>query len=359
MNYLNRLKYHYQPKKGWRNDPNGLVYFNGYYHIFYQHCPNYERPWKEPMCWGHAKTKDFLSWEELPVALYPDKPYDEKGCWSGTAIVKDNVLYLFYASISDKSTVSVVYSKDGINFTKYEGNPIITNYPQDGGPDFRDPALCSINGTFYCIMASGHPESKKARLLLYRSIDLFKWEYVGITKEWDEAMYAECPSLISLKDNIWLTASVCREKYHFFTAMYGIFENEKFIEEISGNVDKGPDQYAGQAFKDDKGRVILISWVPGWNYDGFAEKDIGCMSIPRELSIKNGKIYGYPIKEYHHLLKDSDPSVRITDRGFIIERNGREPVVYNGEIKDLKILRDEYLVEVFVNGGESVYTVIL
>jgi beta-fructofuranosidase len=130
--YSRKLKYHYYPKKGWVNDPNGLVYFNGYYHVFYQHAPDYEKPWQQSMHWGHARTKDFISFEELPVALYPNADYDYKGCWSGTAIVKDDTLFLVYASISlegdgetRKEMVSIAYSKDGINFTKYENNPII------------------------------------------------------------------------------------------------------------------------------------------------------------------------------------------------------------------------------------------
>ena len=96
------------------------------------------------MHWGHARTKDFLNWEELPVALYPDKDYDSNGCWSGTAIVKNDTLYLFYASVQGKEkeqTVSVAYSTDGINFEKYSQNPVISHYPADGGPDFRDPAV--------------------------------------------------------------------------------------------------------------------------------------------------------------------------------------------------------------------------
>ena len=99
MDYLQDLKYHYRPKKGWINDPNGLVYFQGYYHVFYQHAPDYEIPGQQPIHWGHARTKDFLKWEELPIALYPDKDYDQSGCWSVTAVVKDDILYLVYASV--------------------------------------------------------------------------------------------------------------------------------------------------------------------------------------------------------------------------------------------------------------------
>jgi beta-fructofuranosidase len=315
------------------------------------------------MHWGHARTKDFLKWEELPVALYPDREYDGNGCWSGTAIVKDGVLYLFYASVRGTEkiqTVSMAYSKDGINFEKYEGNPVINCYPAEGGPDFRDPAVCFFNGDYYCVMATGNPADQTARLLLYKSRDLFSWDYIGVMSEWADCKYAECPSIIPTEDYCLLAASVCPNKSnHYFSLMYGDFEGGKFTVKYSAEVDKGPDQYAGQVFRDRKGRNILISWVPGWKYMGIAERDVGCMSVPRELKLNNGRVCAYPIEELRHLLTDEDPSVKRTESGFVIERSGREPVVYNGEITDLKILRDGYLVEVFVNGGEEVYTALL
>jgi beta-fructofuranosidase len=315
------------------------------------------------MHWGHARTKDFLVWEELPVALYPDQEYDSNGCWSGTAIVKGDVLYLFYASVRGQEqtqTVSMAYSKDGINFEKYEGNPVIDRYPAEGGPDFRDPAVCFIDGVYYCVMATGNPQDKAARLLLYKSDDLYSWDYIGTMSEWAECKYAECPSFVSADDLYLLAASVCPlGSRHYFSIMYGRFENEKFTIEYSAEVDKGPDQYAGQVFRDHMGRDILVSWVPGWQYAGSFPKDVGCMSVPRELRLKDGRITAYPIKELQHLLKDEDESVRRTENGFVIERTRRDPVIYNGEINDLKILRDGYLVEVFVNGGEEVYTALL
>lgn len=364
MDYLQKLCYHYKPKKGWVNDPNGLVYFKGYYHIFYQHAPNFETPWKEPMHWGHARTKNFIDWEELPVALFPDRDYDNNGCWSGTATVKDDILYLFYASVKGKEetqTVSVAYSTDGIHFEKYKGNPVIEHYPNDGGPDFRDPAVCYIDGQYYCVMATGNPESKTGRLLLYKSDDLFHWEYEGIMCEWEGCKYTECPSFMSAENDLYLlTASVCPiEKRHFFSVMYGEFINKKFNIKHTAEIDKGPDQYAGQVFRDHLGRNILISWIPGWSYAGFAEKDVGCMSVPRELKLKGGKITAFPIKELQHLLKDEDECLERTENGFIVKRNGREPITYVGDIKDIKILRDAYIVEIFVNGGEEIYSALL
>lgn len=359
--YTEKLKYHYRPEKGWINDPNGLVYFNGYYHIFYQHAPNHEIPWQQPMHWGHARTKDFLNWEELPVALTPGDKYDGGGCWSGTAIVKDEKLYLFYAAITEVSTVAVAVSEDGINFKKYEGNPVIKTYPADGGPDFRDPAVCKIDGQYYCVVASGNPAEQAGKLLLYESKNLFNWDYVGAMSSWENCKYTECPSFMEAEDSLCLlTASVCPlKREHFFTVMYGTFENGKFSVRYSAEIDKGPDQYAGQVFKDHLNRNLLITWIPGWKYAGYAEKNIGCMSVPRELKITNGKITAFPIQELRHLLKDTDPAVEITQSGFIIQRSGREDVVYEGKLDDIKILRDGCIIEVFVNGGEQVYSALL
>ncbi|MBR3990990.1 MAG: glycoside hydrolase family 32 protein [Clostridia bacterium] len=362
MDYLTRPEYHYKPAKGWINDPNGLVYFKGYYHVFYQHSPNFEYPWQEFMYWGHARTRDFLHWEELPPALCPDTDYDDRGCWSGTATVKDGVLYLYYASVTGKTeqTISMAYSEDGISFTKYEGNPVIRDYPPEWSGDFRDPALCRAGDDYYCVIASGNPEARAARLLLYKSPDLKRWTYLGVMREWAEGRFTECPSFMPAGDTYLLTASVCPiEGDHYFSVMYGDFRDGKFDLRYSAEVDRGPDQYAGQVFRDHRGRNIMITWIPGWSYAKYAERDVGCLSVPRELKLEGGRITAWPVEEVRHLLKTSDPAVKRTDSGFIIERTGREPVVHEGEVRDLGIIRDGYIIEVFVNGGEQVYSALL
>ena len=368
MDYQQKLKYHFRPEKGWINDPNGLVFFDGYYHVFYQHAPDYEIPWQQPMHWGHARTRDFLHWEELPIALAPDCDYDVSGCWSGTALVKDGILYLFYASITPPQegstirtqTVSVAYSTDGIHFEKYKNNPVIAHFPKEGSADFRDPAVCMVGDTCYCVMATGNPESRTARLLLYKSDDLFTWDYLGIMSEWQEGRWTECPSFVPADDKYLLTVSVSLlGQKPYFSAMYGSFRDGIFTPEYTAEVDKGPDQYAGQVFHDPKGRNILISWAPGWRYKGYTDHDVGHMSVPRELKLTDGRITAYPIEELHHLLADEDPALKRTEDGFAVERTDRPPLIYRGEIRDLKILRDGYLMEIFVNGGEEVYTVLL
>ncbi|MBR6812862.1 MAG: glycoside hydrolase family 32 protein [Oscillospiraceae bacterium] len=365
--YSSKLKYHFKPRRGWMNDPNGLVYFNGQYHIFYQHAPDFEQPWKQPMHWGHAVTNDFISWQELPIAIYPDREYDKIGCWSGTAAVKDGQLWLIYASVRDGQNgdqlqgVSAVRSKDGIHFEKVDANPLIGHYPPDGGPDFRDPALCLADDGYYCVMASGNPESHEARLLLYKSDDLISWQYKGIMCSWENSEFAECPSFISAGEGKYLlAASVCPyDKPRYFSLMYGKFENGKFTAQNTFQPDRGPDQYAGQVFRDHKGRNLLITWIPGWGYEEASVHNIGCLSVPRELTYKDGKVFAYPPREVQHLLKDSDPCVMRTENGFVIHRSGRESLVHEGEVRALAILRDEYVAEVFVNGGECVYSVLL
>lgn len=366
MDYLpNTLKYHFRPKKGWINDPNGLVYHKGYYHVFCQHCPDYSVFGKQPVHWAHARTKDFLHWEELPIALFPDRDYDRGGCWSGTAIVKDDVLYLFYASVRDLTgngqAVSVAYSTDGIRFEKCGENPVIATWPADGGSNFRDPAVCRVGDEFYCVMATGHEETATGRLLLYKSRDLFSWHYCGVMSEWSDCRFTECPSLVPAENGkMLLTASVCPlHADHYFRVMYGDFADGKFMPEIVSEIDKGPDQYAGQVFYDRKGRNLLISWIPGWSYGGYKEWDIGCLSVPREIYYRDGKLLCHPADEVRHRFTTDDPALRRTEKGFVVEREGREPLIYDGEIRDILILRDSYIMEIFVNEGESVFSVLL
>lgn len=355
-----RPRIHYRPAKGWINDPNGLVWFRGYYHIFYQHAPHYETPWRESMHWGHARTKDFIHYEELPVALFPDRPYDRDGCWSGTAIVKDDVLWLFYACVRDGAqAVAAAYSNDGIRFEKVDGNPVIAGYPPDGSPDFRDPAVCRADGRYWCVLASGNRARGSAVLLLYESADLLRWRYRGVMREWENAKFAECPSFLKLGEKYLLAASVCTQDAHRFSMAVGSFSDGRFTAEVTGEADQGPDQYAGQIFRDPQGRALLLSWIPGWQYAGYRERDIGCMSVPREVTCADGTLRVYPAAEVRRFLKDRDPALIRTEQGFRIPRAGRADVVHTGQIRDLKCLRDADVLEVFVNGGETAYTALL
>lgn len=325
------LRYHFYPAKGWLNDPNGLCFFKGKYHLFFQSIPTSEYPNGDPVHWGHAVTGDFLHFEEMAPALYPDQPYDMRGVWSGTALVKDDTMYLFYASIDSnyKQTVSVAYTHDGVHFEKYTGNPVISEHPLPCGNDFRDPAIMEWNGKYYLVIASANKEKKTGDLLLYVSDDIFHWEYVGVMMEYAGCKFCECPSLVPAGDKFILSTSVCPiESDHYFEVMYGDFDGRTFTPEIVSHFQKGPDEYAGQIFHESDpelpGRNIMITWIPGWAYQP-KEKCIGCLSLPLEMKVEDGKIKAYPVKEVAHLLDENDTLV------------------------------DAYIEEKFVRGGEEAW----
>ena len=138
--------------KGYTNDPNGLVYFNGFYHMFFQSADGRMNNLEQPVCWGHAVSRDLVQWQQVENALLPDQPYEkDRGCWSGSAVVKDDKLYLFYTGAARPcASVNVAWSGDGIHFEKYAENPVIPRGPEDADCwEFRDPKV-QENGR--CVM---------------------------------------------------------------------------------------------------------------------------------------------------------------------------------------------------------------
>ena len=322
------LKHHYHPRAGWMNDPNGLCFFAGRYHAYYQHEPHHEYPWDGPMCWGHAVTRDFVTWEERRPAILPGEPYDAKGVWSGTAIEKDGVLYAYYASVGEdgRQTVSVASSRDGDVFEKYSGNPILTGYPKGRTNDFRDPAVYIEGGRAYLVVASGDTTNGTGCLLLYTGEDMLHWEFAGVMLEFEHSTACECPSFVKAGDEYLLSTSVMPiggEPY--FIAMCGSFDGRRFTPRVTSRFQKGPDQYAGQIFHAPDGRNILITWIPGWKYQS-REKCVGCLSLPCEITVDGDIIRAYPVSEVRHLLDGNDT------------------------------LTDAYVRERFVRGGEEVHT---
>lgn len=301
------LRYHFHPQKGWLNDPNGLSYFNGQYHVFFQYRPNCEYA-EGPVCWGHAVTGDFLHYQELEPALLPEERYDVGGVWSGTAAAADGMLYLYYASVDEngRQTISMASSPDGVHFTKHPHNPIIRDYPPDGSENFRDPAVLFENGVGRMVIASADTRKGTGNLLLYTSEDMEHWRYAGVLAEYENCEFCECPSLVRAGEGYILSASVCpREGSRYFEVMYGHFEGVRFVPQIVSHFQKGPDEYAGQIFTAPDGRNILISWVSGWDYQP-KEKCIGCLSLPMEVIVEQGEIRAFPISEVRHLLDGND-----------------------------------------------------
>ena len=356
---MERLQYHFEPGKGWMNDPNGLVYFRGRYHAFFQHYP-YAPRWGQ-MHWGHAVSDDLIHWEELPIALYPDQPYeDDGGCFSGSAIVKDDRLYLFYTSVSYelKQTQSVAWSDDGIHFTKYEGNPVIRENPL-GYPDFRDPKVSCIDGVYHMVVGTGDASSGK--VLLFRSGDLLHWDYAGVLFEGEEYAHCiECPDLFPLGDKYVLMFSKIGGKERATHFAVGDLRDGKLVDYRVCCPEHGPDFYAPQSFSHPDGRRILIGWFYHWGKElPTGATTAGALSIPRELSLKEGRICNYPAAEARHLLTESSPYVKITGTTVaVFGLDGKEVLRkdlkgINGleEIEKAEILFDTKAVEIFINEG--------
>ena len=349
-----RFSYHFEPSKGWMNDPNGLIEFQGQYHAFFQHNP-YEPKWG-PMHWGHAVSKDLINWQELPIALEPKEWYEnDGGCFSGSAIEKDGKLYLFYTSVSKElgQTQSVAISEDGIHFEKYEGNPVIRHFSKDGSKDFRDPKVVCIDGSYYMVI--GTMLNGKGRVLLYQSEDLFTWSYIDVLYESVEYNHAiECPDFFKLGDKYVLMYSKIGYKMYATQFIIGSFDGKKLIPESYCTPEAGPQFYAPQTFEAKDGRRIMIGWFFDWNRQVEANAEYaGALTIPRELSLVDGKIYNFPVAEAGKLLQNQSAEVEVKNGKVILHKHSLDiPLEYVGDISSVDILKDEKAIEVFVNKGE-------
>lgn len=297
--------YHFSPPISWMNDPNGLIYFKGWYHLFYQYNP-YSCEWGS-MHWGHAVSKDMMHWKDLPIALYPDQYYEchtEGGCFSGSAIEKDEKLYLFYTSVmyengEKRQTQSIAISEDGIHFQKYEGNPVIQCVPEGMSADFRDPKVLKVGERWYMVVGGSLGGADQltgdGRIFLYRSDDLFHWDFVNVLLESNGMLGTmfECPDLFPLQGKWILTCSPMNHPT-YNKVMYCVgeidFESGIFIIERIGCMDDGYDYYAPQSFLDSYGNRILIGWMNGWDWMPWhtdfgpttEEGWRGVLSIPRK-----------------------------------------------------------------------------
>lgn len=351
-----RANFHFQPAKGWMNDPNGLIYFKGRYHAFFQYNP--DNLWNEKIRWGHAVSDDLLHWEQLPSAIYPDEEYDATGCWSGSALEKDGRLYVFYTSVSEKygQTQSVAYSDDGINFTKYEKNPVICAPPFDT-KDFRDPKVGEYNGRYIMVLGCG--VNGEGKILLYESEDLLSWNYSGVLYEKKGmAKVFECPDFFPLGDKYVLMFSKIGQNVRATHFAAGAFDGKKFTPEFESEPEYGPQYFAAQTFPDAKGRRISIAWMSDWTRKPAPDATfMGSFTVPREVELKEGKITLYPVEEARFLLTDTSAPVSINGNEIRVE--GKEPVLCPVPIRTVSVLTDGDLVEIFVNRGEFTLSYVL
>ena len=300
--------FHITGERGWINDPNGLIYYNGQYHAFFQHYPD-DIKWG-PMHWGHVVSDDLTNWKYLPIALTPGDDCDRNGCFSGSAIAHGGRLWLMYTGFienqggeSIRQVQCLAESNDGIAFKKHGiviGEELL---PEGYAPsDFRDPKVWRHGDYFWCIVAARRIEGR-GRILLFKSPDLFKWEFVNDLFGRDSAgTMIECPDYNEEMGYLLFCEqfqpSENGEHLNIHTCRYAIgrinYSTGVFEENSRGIVDYGFDMYAPQTFS---GKDTLIGWLNMWDRNvpsaqyGFA----GMLTCARALSVKDGRLCQEPI----------------------------------------------------------------
>lgn len=354
MAEIPRLTGHFEPEAGWINDPNGLCFFKGQYHAFFQHYPH--APKWGPMHWGHAVSDDLIHWKELPIALYPDMPYENGGgCFSGSALERDGRLYLMYTSVSKEQgqTQSMAVSEDGLHFVKLPENPVIARSPLDTeNRDFRDPKIFSYKNEYRMVCGAG--VDGLASVLLFRSDDLLHWRYMNpIFQSREYGPVPECPDLFPLGDK-WVLLFSRMDETRSVQFVIGDFDGERFIPESFQQPEVGTDFYAAQSFLDNKNRRLVIGWLFNWNRT-VPENAVraGALSLARELSLQNGRLFMAPAAEAKPFLTAQDGCVE-RRAGKVTVTNGRRVLLERPEqeVSSLKIYADTRTREVFLNHGE-------
>lgn len=325
-----RPLFHFTPQKMWMNDPNGMVYYDGEYHLFYQYFPD-STVWG-PMHWGHAVSEDLVHWKHLPVALYPDSlGY----IFSGSAVVDHQntaglksgahdpmiAIYTYHDAQKEKQgftdfqTQGIAYSNDrGRTWTKYDKNPVL---PNPGIRDFRDPKVFWHDETKNWIMALAVQD----RVHLYGSVDLKKWDYLSEfgQHDGDHGGVWECPDLFPLtvdgsESKKWvllLSINPGAPNGGSGTQYFiGSFDGKKFVNENVAStalwVDYGRDNYAGVTFANipqHDSRRIFIGWMSNWDYAQVVPTKNwhSAMTLPRALTLKKTqegiRLLSNPVKE--------------------------------------------------------------
>lgn len=365
-----RNKNHIEMPFGLVNDPNGLSYFNGKYHIFYQWNPfGCEHKTKH---WALVKTTDFVNFTKPEIILKPEDWFDKNGCYSGGAYVKDDTLKLFYTGNvknekdeRESYQCIVDYNKDG-SFEKR--GPIIPKQPDGYTAHFRDPMIFVNEGIYYMVLGVQR-ENLSGAALIYKSDDIEKWELVGeLETDMKEFGYMwECPNIIKVND----------DKYAFLFSPQGLeaeeFKNQNIYQSgyVIGNldfkvpqlknhsefkeIDMGFDFYAPQVFTHND-KNIMIGWVgmPDKDSEYPSGENGGWMfplTLPRVLEYKDNVLYQKPLKEVENLREKQIVSVKDLDiNEYSLDLDSRnieidlELLLEESTFIDFKfIFRDEYI----------------
>ncbi|WOY92103.1 glycoside hydrolase family 32 protein [Escherichia coli] len=316
--------FHLAPPAGWMNDPNGLIYFNGRYHAFFQHHP--ASAYQGPMHWGHATSTDMLHWQHEPIALAPGDKYDRDGCFSGSAVDDDGVLSLIYTGhicLDDRGNDSIIRevqclatSHDGIHFEKQ--GCVLT--PPEGIMHFRDPKVWHEDGSWWMVIGA-RDASDNGQVLLYRGTSLRDWhlEHVLAHSAAGKSYMWECPDFFRCGNFHWLMFSpqgMPPSGYRFRNLFQSgvlagswkpgsVFALKGGFEEL----DYGHDFYAPQSMLAEDGRRIIMAWMNMWDspVPTRSEAWAGCLTLPREVFERDGRLCQRPVREVESLRKKCQP----------------------------------------------------
>jgi len=306
-----RPMFHVTAPAQWINDPNGPIFHQGYYHLFYQLHPFSDG--SGPKYWGHVRSRDLARWEHLPIALAPSIAQGESEVWSGCcAINGSGQPMIFYTSIAPgKSALdhseqwAAIGSDDLMRWEKYPGNPVLTEAGQGGTRiyDWRDPFVFREGGRDFMVLGGSlnRSEGGQAVVALYEATDggLTNWTYRGVLFQHPDpdVRTAECPNFFRWEDQWVLLVSPYGRVQYFV----GDFDPAlgRFQARTRGLLDHGPNYYAPNTMQVPDGRRLVWGWVKdfpggrGWN---------GCLSLPRELSVTPaGELRQRPAPELRRL----------------------------------------------------------
>ena len=370
-----RPKFHFTPAKNWMNDPNGLVWHKGEYHLFFQHNP-FGTKWAH-MSWGHAVSRDLLNWEELPVAI----PEGEDGAiFSGSAVsVGDEIIAIYTRDKDKKQTQCLAMSSDnGRTFTKYSGNPVLDLNMEH----FRDPKVFRFRDHWIMVVV----KAQDFLVCIYSSFDLKNWKLesefgkVGaIGGQW------ECPDLFPLLidgEEIWVlivSLSPGGIKNNSGTQYFiGDFDGKTFTPRYSTDeprwFDYGSHNYAGVTFNNEpNNKRIFIGWLNSWqNGNELQTSWNGAMTIPRQIGLAkvNGEIVltQQPICDPTYEVRLDAPTSGIVglegfvkigynaDRQTVFVEDFEAPYISQDGQIHLKVVVDRSSVELFTGDGTRCIT---
>ena len=413
-----RLTHHLMPPVGWLNDPNGLCYFKGKYHVFFQYAPfDAEGGLK---FWGHYSSINMVDWEYEGVPLFPDTVNDCHGIYSGSALIDNDVMHLFYTGnvkfVGDYDFINAgrrastlhVQSTDGLHFSDKEVTIHHDDYPDGYTCHIRDPKVWK-DADGYRMVLGGRKKDNRGAVIFYASDNLKDWRFDReLTTDEPFGYMWECPDMFEIDGQKILSTSPqgleC-EEYRFqniYQSGYFFMKNGQVHKEDFCEWDMGFDFYAPQTFEDEKGRRILIGWMglpdvedeytnPTSKREGWQH----CLTIPREVTLNDGVLYQYPVEEMNELrceyvevsktsntlsitgAFDLDISVCGNDGSVCIGeellleyigekvflrignkagfgRKLRKCIVPSRTVRDIRIMADTTAVEIYLNRGEVV-----